>query len=447
MHDNVGTGIRLSILGRFLVLVVTSALIMVAGTGYAFYVFREALTSALGDPSQAQAFLGPQASSLLDGLIIDQMLQIVLVCSPIGIAFLALAVVLALGVARPLNRLQDGLDLLSQGQLDVNIDGASRSDEIGAIARSVVQFREKLAARAKEEVELQAAQQTKMEQERRELMHDVASDFERSVISVVEALTSTAHAVGGNALDLRQAVGNSSRAVDEVSTATAEAGRSVRVMSQSAEELAVSISTIGRDVENASQIASAAVLEARQADEIVGRLSETGRQIGEVVELISQIANQTNLLALNATIEAARAGEAGRGFAVVANEVKALAGQTTKATEEITSQVASVQFVAEQAVGAIRSITATIEQISQISEAVHGSVQSQMQATGEISRSVQVANASTERVGGNMNRLAEAMQASTSATDEMHAAAGELTKLSSSLQTQVSQFLTSIRAA
>lgn len=46
-----------------------------------------------------------------------------------------------------------------------------------------------------------------------------------------------------------------------------------------------------------------------------------------------------------------------------------------------------------------------------------------------------------------MNRLAEAMQASTSATDEMHRAAGELTKLSSSLQTQVSQFLTSIRAA
>lgn len=447
MHDNVGTGIRLSILGRFLVLVVSSALIMVAGTGYAFYVFREALTSALGDPAQAQAFLGPQASSLLDGLIIDQMLQIVLVCSPIGIAFLALAVVLALGVARPLNRLQDGLDLLSEGQLDVSISGAHRTDEIGAIARSVVQFREKLAARAKEEVELQAAQQAQIEQERRELMRDVASDFERSVISVVEALTSTANAVGGNAMDLRQAVGNSSRAVDEVSTATAEAGQSVRVMSQSAEELAVSISTIGTDVENASQIASAAVLEARQTDEIVGRLSETGRQIGEVVELISQIANQTNLLALNATIEAARAGEAGRGFAVVANEVKALAGQTTKATEEITSQVASVQFVAEQAVGAIRSITATIEQISQISEAVHGSVQSQMQATGEISRSVHVANASTERVGGNMNRLADAMQASTSATDEMHRAAGELTKLSSSLQTQVSQFLTSIRAA
>ena len=51
------------------------------------------------------------------------------------------------------------------------------------------------------------------------------------------------------------------------------------------------------------------MLQARETDARIGKLTRAAQQIGDVVKLITAIAEQTNLLALNATIEAARAGE------------------------------------------------------------------------------------------------------------------------------------------
>src|SRR5208282_1352087 len=97
-------------------------------------------------------------------------------------------------------------------------------------------------------------------------------------------------------------------------------------------------------------IANDAVEAALRTTATMQGLSAAAQKIGDVLQLIQTIASQTNLLALNATIEAARAGEAGRGFAVVASEVKSLATQTAKATEEISSQINSIQGATREAV-------------------------------------------------------------------------------------------------
>ena len=170
-------------------------------------------------------------------------------------------------------------------------------------------------------------------------------------------------------------------------------------------------------------------------------------RIGDVVELINTIAGQTNLLALNATIEAARAGEAGRGFAVVASEVKALAEQTAKATGEISQQISGIQGATQVSVDAIREIGGTIERLSEISSTIAAAVEEQGAATQEISRNVQQAAEGTHQVSSNITHVQRGATETGSASSQVLSSAQMLSGDSNRLKTEVSKFLSSVRAA
>ncbi len=190
----------------------------------------------------------------------------------------------------------------------------------------------------------------------------------------------------------------------------------MQAVASGAEELAASVGEISRQAADALSISTKAVEQANETNKIVSGLAHAAQKIGDVVKLINNIAEQTNLLALNATIEAARAGEAGRGFAVVASEVKSLATQTSKATDEISGQIAEVQSSTTSAVNVIEAITQTISRINEISAAIATSVEEQSSVTQNISENMQVAAKGVNDINARMNEIASAAQSVDTAT-------------------------------
>ena len=273
----------------------------------------------------------------------------------------------------------------------------------------------------------------------------VADNFERNMKQVVDTVASAATELQSTAQGMEITAQSTSQQSMTVAAAAEEASSNVQTVASAAEELSSSISEISRQVSQSTQIAGAAVAEVDGANQKVQGLAEAAKKIGEVVALITDIADQTNLLALNATIEAARAGDAGKGFAVVASEVKNLANQTARATEEISAQIGGIQTATQDAVQAIGSIGGTIGKMNEIASAIAAAVEQQGAATQEIARNVEQAAAGTQDVSSNIVQVTQAATETGHSAGEVLVAAGELSKQSEVLGSEMKDFIVEMR--
>jgi methyl-accepting chemotaxis protein len=348
-------------------------------------------------------------------------------------------------ILRRIGRLQRSMQLLSDGDLETEIYRSSQRDEIASMANSLQIFRESMI-----ETRALSAGQDKdriAKAERATRMEARIVEFEATVRAALDNLQKSAGSMQTTAQSMSATADQSSALVSAVASAAEETSVNVQTVSSGTEELSSSISEIGRQVITSAQIARKAVDEAGQTDVTMQGLADNAGRISVVVDLIQTIASQTNLLALNATIEAARAGEAGRGFAVVASEVKNLANQTAKATDEIRSQIASMQTVTTSAVGAIRNITETISEINDVTTAIAAAVEQQGAATREIARNIQHAAGGTAEVSSNIVGVSTASTQAGSAAGEVLNASGALRREADVLRSEIDAFLSNIRAA
>ena len=352
-----------------------------------------------------------------------------------------------LSISRPMMRLNGALGEMAGGNLDVVIPGASRGDEIGDLAKTVVIIRENAEQKARDEAEAKVKQDQVAAQQRKADMVKLADTFETAVGEIVETVSSASTELEASAGTLTATAERSQELTTMVAAASEEASTNVQSVASATEQLSSSVNEISRQVQESARMATDAVGQARMTNDRVSELSKAASRIGDVVELINTIAEQTNLLALNATIEAARAGEAGRGFAVVASEVKALAEQTSKATGEIGQQITGIQAATQDSVNAIKEIGGTIEKLSEIASTIASAVEEQGAATQEISRNVQQAAHGTQQVSSNITDVQRGASETGSASSQVLSAAQSLSGDSNQLKLEVGKFLGPVRAA
>lgn len=356
-----------------------------------------------------------------------------------------LALLTAKSITGPIGAMTDVMNRLRSGERNVLVPSTKNKDEVGEMARAVEVFKENLI-----KVEQMQAEQERLKKEseerQRQVILEMADNFEKSVMGIVSAVSGSATELHASAQSLAAMAEQTQRQATSVAAASDEATTNVETVAAAAEELASSIGEISRQVAESAKVTSGAVDEANRVNTMVQGLAEAAGKIGEVVNLITDIASQTNLLALNATIEAARAGDAGKGFAVVANEVKSLANQTAKATDEIASQIAAVQGATKNAVNGIEGITTTIRRISEISSAIASAVEEQGAATGEISRNVQQAAAGTSEVSQNIEGVTQASTETGHAASQVLDAASGLSEQSEHLKEDVGRFIAHLKA-
>ncbi|HZG94177.1 MAG TPA: methyl-accepting chemotaxis protein [Mycobacteriales bacterium] len=321
----------------------------------------------------------------------------------------ALGLVAAGAISRPLRRTVDVLNLVADGDLTHQLSVTSR-DEVGQMGGALNRT--------------MALLRTTM----------------RSIGDNVTTLASASDELAVVSGSMSESAALTSTRAVAASSAAEQVSASVQTVAAAAEELGASIREVATHALTAASIAESGAAEARGANSTVAELGASSAQIEQVVQLITTIAGRTHLLALNATIEAARAGEAGLGFAVVAREVKQLAQQTAEATGEVSRAVVQIQGGSTNAAGAIVRIGEVIETVNENQGTIASAMEEQTATTSEISANALYAADGSTEIARNISAVADAAATTTSGAMQTQDSAAELSRMASELRTLVGRF-------
>ena len=368
-------------------------------------------------------------------------------------------------VALPVNRAVQSLKLMAGGDNTCVISDLDRGDELGDIARSVDNLRERLLLANAAEKEKE--EQMKLQQEvvsalaaglnrmaEGDFSTDITTNFgenyeelRRNYNRTVESLSGTVDSLIGKSQRIRSGTDRISSATDDLAQRTETMAATLEETAAAVDQLTASVRTSADGAKSVEGIVSEARSETDRSNTVVENavramteIEKSSEHISQIIGVIDDIAFQTNLLALNAGVEAARAGTAGRGFAVVASEVRGLAQRSSEAAKEIKTLITSS---AEQVTAGVDLVGKTGEAIGRINQQVsHISTLISEISTG----AAEQATALTE-INVGMSQLGEVTQKNAQMVVDVSEDGKSLTQDAADLSQVMSQFRTEQRKA
>ncbi|MBB3443519.1 methyl-accepting chemotaxis protein [Rhizobium sp. BK379] len=384
--------------------------------------------------------------------------------------------VFARSIAAVIKKTTNTMARLAAGDLNVEVQGQGRPDEIGAMARAVQVFKQNAIERVRLEQEAEAnrgmSEREQIEREKEKAkdaadvqfavdnlaaglskladgdvsyridqpfvtrLDGVRSDFNNSA----DKLQSALNRVSQNARGIDSGANEIKSAADDLAKRTEQQAAALEETAAALEEITTTVKDSSKRAKEVGELVSRAKTGAEKSGEVVRKavsamqqIEKSSGEISNIIGVIDDIAFQTNLLALNAGVEAARAGEAGKGFAVVAQEVRELAQRSANAAKEIKALINTSSEQVNSGVGLVgetgKALEAIVAEVQEINRHIAAIVEaSQEQSSG------------LDQINLAVNQMDQDTQKNAAMVEESTAASHNLAKEVASLNELLAQF-------
>jgi methyl-accepting chemotaxis protein len=292
-----------------------------------------------------------------------------------------------------------------------------------------------------------ADERTVADSQRRQIMQQLAADFEQSVHATIDAVSSAVNAVGESSQQLATIGAQTRERSDAMADMAANMDEAIQTVATAAHQLSDAAGSISAQVDAQMAASEAAAGSSREGSAAMNALAADAAKVEDIAHVIQDVAGKTNLLALNATIEAARAGEAGRGFAVVAQEVKSLAGQTHGAIASVSETVELIRGRMRDAAAVVESAIDRITLVQNGAGNIASAISQQHAATRHITENAMTAAQDAQQVKNYSGEVHDVAQRVGELADEMHMVMTGLEQQAGQLRRTSTAFLERLRAA